>query len=363
MGIFIAGLSIAALALGACLTSCSASSGTEGTGGASNEAPSQTRTVVDMQGNNVEVPHVINNAFDGYPVNVGVIAMLGAADTMEYGLPRLQSANWAWLRELAPNIADLKSIGDDAKASAEEVLSINPDVVIVSNKDTAAEYLEAGLKVFTVTSKNVDEFLESVKKTGELFGESTANKADEFVSYYKSNIEFVQNRIASIPEDERPTVYYVGGTTAYKTSISGNGIEFITNAGGRFALSASDLGESKEVTAEQLLAANPDVIIVGTNNRAKGYASLMEDSALSSLSTIQNGLVYKTPQGTLPWDTFGPEQSMAVLWMAKTLYPDLFSDIDLVAEMKSFYEKFYGYELSDETAELMLNGVMGPDSK
>lgn len=116
------------------------------------------------------------------------------------------------------------------------------------------------------------------------------------------------------------------------------------------------------MTAEQLLAVDPDVIIVGTNNRAAGYESLMSDSALTSLSAIQSGSVYTTPQGTLPWDTFGPEQSMAVLWMAKTLYPDRFEDVDLVAEMKEFYQTFYDYELSDEYAQLMLDGVMGPDA-
>ncbi len=171
-------------------------------------------------------------------------------------------------------------------------------------------------------------------------------------------------RIADIPEDERPTVYYVGGTTAYSTRIAGNGIEFVTNAGGVFALTEEEMGGStttSEVTAEQLLAADPDVIIVGTNNRAAGYESLMSDEALTGLSAIQNGQVYTTPQGTLPWDTYGPEQSMAVLWMAKTLYPDLFEDIDLVEEMKEFYQTFYGYELSDEYAQMMLDGVMGPD--
>ena len=323
---------------------------------------STTRVVVDMQGNEVEVPSDITNAFNGYPVNCGIMSMLGASDTEQYYLPRLMSDNWEWLRELDPSIEGKPTIGDDAIASAEEVLTIDPDVVLLANDDTAATYREAGITPFMVNAKTTDEFLESVVKTGALFGDDAESKAQEFADYYQENIDFVQERIADIPESERPSVYYIGGTTAYDTKIKGNGIEFVTNAGGVFALSQDDLGENKQVTPEQLLTADPDVIIVGTNNRAKGYESIMGEEALASLAAVQGDAVYKTPQGTLPWDTYGPEQSMAVLWMAKTLYPDRFEDVDLKQTMKDFYKKFYDYELSDEYAELMLAGEMGPSA-
>ena len=325
-------------------------------------AADDTRVVEDMLGNQIEVPAELGNVFNGYPVNCGIVSMLGASDAMPYYLPRLMSPNWAWLRELDPSIAGKPTIGEDAMASAEEVLGIDPDVVILSNKDTAATYTEAGIPVFSVNAATTDDFLKAVVKTGELFGEEYAQKAQDFADYYQANIDLVAERVAAIPEEDRLTVYYVYGKTPYNTSIKGNGCEFVTNAGGVFALTPDDLGDSKEVTAEQLLAADPDVIIVGTNNRSAGYEALMSDEALTSLSAIKNGQVYKTPQGTLPWDTYGPEQSMAVLWMAKTLYPEQFEDIDLVQTMKDFYERFYGYELSDEYAELMLQGVMGPDA-
>ncbi len=353
--------SLGAVAAGLLLAGALAFSGIAGAQASASEATGDegTRIVEDMKGNQVEVPATITNLFDAYPVNCGIVSMLGGSDAIQYYLPRLQSANWAWLRELDPTIADKPTIGEDANASAEEVLKIDPDIVVISNENTAATYQEAGIEVFMVTASNTEEFLTAVEKTGELLGEEEAEKAREYTEYYRSNIELVQSRIADIPEDERPTVYYVAGKTAYSTGIS---YEFTVNAGGRWALTAEDLGDAKKVTPEQLIAVDPDVIVVGTNNRAAGYEALMSDEALTGLSAIQNGAVYKTPQGTLPWDTYGPEQAMMVLWMAKTLYPDRFEDIDLKQEMKDFYERFYGYELSDEYAELMLQGVMGPEA-
>ena len=41
------------------------------------------------------------------------------------------------------------------------------------------------------------------------------------------------------------------------------------------------------------------------------------------------------------------EIPLAVLWTAKTLYPDLFADIDLAAETKNFYHQFFDCDLSD----------------
>ena len=41
---------------------------------------------------------------------------------------------------------------------------------------------------------------------------------------------------------------------------------------------------------------------------------------------------------------------ITLLWMAKTIYPELFSDIDVTAEAKAYYKTVYGVELSDEQA-------------
>ena len=44
---------------------------------------------------------------------------------------------------------------------------------------------------------------------------------------------------------------------------------------------------------------------------------------------------------------------MTLLWMAKTLYPDLFEDIDLNQEVKDYYMEIYGVTLTDEDVEAM----------
>lgn len=327
------------------------------------QAEPTKRTVVDMDGVAVTVPQEIKSFFNGFPVSNGFMALLGVSEAQSHYLPRMGTASWGWLHVFNPLILQRPTIGTDAMASAEEVLTINPDVIIMANKDTAEAYRAAGLEVFSVRTVTTETFLQSIVLTGELFGGAAAERAESYVRYYQENIDLAAERLGTLAPEDRPTVYYVSGATALNTAVSGNGREFVTNAGGRYAAEAllPNPGNA-EITAEQLLSLDPDYIIVGTNNRAAGFADLMASPALAGLSAIKSGHVYKTPQGTLPWDTYGPEQAMAVLWMGKILHPDLFADIDLKLVMKDFYKRFFDYELRDDYADEMLSGLMAPAS-
>ena len=47
------------------------------------------------------------------------------------------------------------------------------------------------------------------------------------------------------------------------------------------------------------------------------------------------------------------DMPVTLLWVAKTIYPDLFSDIDTDAEVKDFYQRIYGVTLTDEQVAAM----------
>ena len=322
-----------------------------------------TRTVTDMDGLEMEVPYTITSYFNAYPVSNGVMVLLGTQEAQNYYLERMIGTNWGWLQEFNPLIKQKTIIGTDANATVEEVLNTDAQVVIISNKTTAASYREAGITVYSVSAGNtIEGFWKSLQVTADLFGGDAIDKANAYIEYAKELKEMVEKRVASIPEDQRPTVYYIsGGKTPYNTTKGGNyAEEYIAIGGGK--LCTAGIIEGNTVTAEQLIELDPDYIIVGTNNRNPAYDALMADEALVGLSAIQNNKVYKTPQGTLPWDTLGPEIAMMPVFVGKTLHPELFEDIDLKTLMTEFYKKFYNYDLSDEYANLMLAGYMGPNN-
>ncbi|MBR5429324.1 MAG: Fe3+-citrate ABC transporter substrate-binding protein, partial [Firmicutes bacterium] len=68
----------------------------------------------------------------------------------------------------------------------------------------------------------------------------------------------------------------------------------------------------------------------------------------SGVSAVADKKVYKMPLGMYRSYTPGVDTPMTLLWLAQTVYPDLFSDIDLTAEVKDYYQNVFSVELTDE---------------
>jgi iron complex transport system substrate-binding protein len=74
------------------------------------------------------------------------------------------------------------------------------------------------------------------------------------------------------------------------------------------------------------------------------------------VSAVKNGRVYVNGGGLMHWD-YGSEGILLMEYMAKTLHPDLFTDLDMKTEVKEFYLKFYNYSLTDEQADRILRSL------
>ena len=66
--------------------------------------------------------------------------------------------------------------------------------------------------------------------------------------------------------------------------------------------------------------------------------------------------VFQIPIGLSRWGhPTSIETPLAILWLAELLYPEQF-DIDVRAEMNTFYQEFYSYNLTDEEADDIISG-------
>ena len=108
---------------------------------------------------------------------------------------------------------------------------------------------------------------------------------------------------------------------------------------------------SVEVNMEQVYAWNPDTIIV-TNFTAAQPEDLMNNTIgnydWSTVAAIQNGRVFKMPLGMYRSYTPGADTPVTLLWLAKSVYPELFEDIDITERARSYYKDVFGVELTDE---------------
>jgi len=105
---------------------------------------------------------------------------------------------------------------------------------------------------------------------------------------------------------------------------------------------------------EQILLWDPDVILVNQD----GVADYILDSPQwQTLKSVKANKVYQLPNGVSRWGhPGGIETPLAIVWTAKTLYPDRFANVDLKEITAEFYGDFFNYKLSPDDIKQILSG-------
>ena len=109
---------------------------------------------------------------------------------------------------------------------------------------------------------------------------------------------------------------------------------------------------------EQVYEWDPDVVYITNFTPTQPediYNNAIGGDDWSSVKAVIDQRVYKMPLGSYRSYTPGTDTPMTLLWMAKTMYPDLFADIDMNQEVKDYYMEIYGVELEDADVVAMYN--------
>lgn len=263
-----------------------------------------------------------------------------------------------WFRQVYPDITKVPApVAANNDLNMEALLATEPDVVLVSNKKQAEAVRQAGLTAVRVGFSDMNGLMQTVNLTAEVLGTQGAyERAQKYNAYMQKNLKLIEERLKDLPDSERPKVMHIGSGTKVQ-NVSGSGIvidEWIKIAGGRNV--AADQKGMKDVSMEQITAYAPEVIIIGGDASAKGVQTIKSDAAWKDVPAVKNDKVIRNPYGTFNWDRYSTEGALQVLWAGKTLHPELFTDIDLVKETQEFYSTFYGYNLTEDEAQRIING-------
>ena len=242
-------------------------------------------------------------------------------------------------------------------AEAEKILSCNPDIVISEFEDVDkgnALQEQLGVPVITLKagSKGVfdDAFAGSMELLGKIFGKE--EKAAALVEYVKDQQNQITERVASIPEEEKPSVYICGlgnwGTTDHLTTAE-NYVSFEI-AGVKNVLSGTGLQGIGPIEEEKFveLGQSMDIMIVDAaaiKNIKPLYAE--DPTMFDTCKAWQEGQVYLELAYNAYYTNF--EIALANTWfIAKTVYPELFEDINMTEKMNEITNQFLGQELAEE---------------
>ena len=273
--------------------------------------------------------------------------------------------------EKFPEAADLPFLGNltDGTLQTETVVTLDPDVLIltIGNKAAADEVnLEEmlsgiGVKIVYVDFREhiIDNTVPSLHILGQLFGKE--ERAQEVADFWQSKMDAIAKVIAD-NNPQRPDVfmYRAAGLVECCGTFGPDNFGLMVELAGGNNLGSDFLpGYTGSINPEQVIASNPDLIVVTgsdwTNSaNAEGFvsvgpgtadgadvsrevlASLVEAPAFTGSSAVAEGDVHAI------WHQFyaSPYQFVAIEAMAKWFHPDLFADVDPDATFKEFYDRF-----------------------
>ncbi len=242
-------------------------------------------------------------------------------------------------------------------AEAEKILSCNPDIVISEYEDAdKANALQEQLGVPVITlkagSKGVfDEvFAGSMTLLGKIFGKE--EKAATLNKFIADETAAIQAKVADIADADKPSVYICGlgnwGTTNHLMTAE-NYVSF-TIAGVKNVVSGlgnQGVGAIEEEMFVEL-GDKMDIIIMdaaAVKNIKPLYAE--DNTMFDTCKAWQNGEVYLEMAYNAYYTNY--EIALANTWfIAKTVYPEAFADVDMTAKTNEITKVFLGEELAEE---------------
>jgi iron complex transport system substrate-binding protein len=329
--------------------------------GAGQAAPAAgTHTITDSTGTAVTLPDTVSRIADAWPAHNEVVQMLGAGDRIVATVLTHQST--PWLYTVQPSLDNAATVFTTSTVSTEKLIQARPDVLF-SDKSTqiGASTSELGIPTVQLGFQTYDDLKKMVSTTADVLGADARAQAQAYTSYLDDKLTAVTTATSSIPEAQRPSVLHIYSLDPLVVDGTGSIIDaWITAAGGRNAAQVE--GNARPVSTEQVSQWDPDVIIlassafVGNDTGAQTLQKLTDDPFWSRMDAVRDHKAYINPTGGWHWDRYGIEEALQIQWAAKTLHPELFPDLDMAAETKSFYSRFLHFTLTDDQANRIIAG-------
>lgn len=327
----------------------------------------ETREITDMAGRKVTVPTAenIESVFSAGPVAAIFLYMVVPDKLLgwNYELNDVEKSI------ILDKYQDLPNFGMGDAVNYEAVIAANPTIAINSGKindamvsdcDALSESL--GIPVVAVDNE-LNNSAEAFRFMGELLG--VEDHAEELAQYAEQVFTDI-NALSDIPEEKKVSVYFGNGEDSLETAPRGSQHAQILDAINAVNVADLELGDGSrvQISAEQLLAWDPDVIVVNGEPKADKSGNSAAEDILSnpdyaSLKAVQDQKVYGTPNAPFSWvdRPAGPNRLIGMRWFSALIYPE-YIKCDINEEIHKFFDLFYHVDLSDEQLENVLKGTL-----
>ncbi len=212
---------------------------------------------------------------------------------------------------------EIDSVGSIYEPDIETIVSLEPDLVIVSthfDEENTEKLQELDIPVITLYEEaEMEGVYDMITTLGEVMNRNEA--AADCVAEMQTMITEVEETVAG---QEEPTAYYVVGFGEYGDFTAGGD----TFTGQMLEMAGAD-NIAKDVsgwsmTTEEIIEADPEIIIMADYM----LDEFMTTSPYSELTAVKEGCVYTIDNNLL--ERQGYRNAEGIREIAKICYPDLF---------------------------------------
>ncbi|MBB4200008.1 iron complex transport system substrate-binding protein [Rhodoblastus sphagnicola] len=315
-------------------------------------ASADERIVTDMRDRPVAIPAQVTRAIGTGGAVDAWFLLLGAQDKLVATSTTITKN--PWFAKFYPRIRQLPTPISSNDINIEDLTARQPQVAILLSGMASIDKIErAGIPTVVLERRNAEELMRAVSIAADVLGPAEREAAARFCAYYRANIAKVSARVGTISPERRTRVYYAGGAalaTEGKNTLVSSWIEL---AGGRNVAEAAGVnGMSGKVSMEDVIAADPEVIVTLTPTVRD---EILSDASWRSIAAVREGRVHVNPKSAYSWGVRSAEEAIQVLWAATIIHPELFGDIDMVAETRAFHAAFFKVALGDADIRHILN--------
>jgi iron complex transport system substrate-binding protein len=338
----------------------------------------ETREMTDLAGRKVVIPIDPQRIAAMTGPSYEMVFMLGGQNRIVMTKSG-HTTNYPVALLTNPDLANYEGIGANPSSSVniEEYLKREIDLVIYYLNDNELEKFEAAqipTVVLTLTTSVFDS-LEDVKNMtldeyiynstaavgllADIFGANAIAEYEDWKKYNEEKIHMLYERTQDLTDDQLRTVYW--GNTWGENILASYPLRsryYEIRLCGGLLLGPEAGGNFPEITAEQLFSWDPEIILVDNHGN---YPELVikdmnkEGSKWAYLQAVQNQQLHRIPAGVFFLDK-GTTTTLMLIWLATIIQPELFSDINIIDEIKYYYKEFYEFDLTDEQAQKIIDG-------
>ena len=282
-------------------------------------APSPTPiTLTDGLGRSVTLAGPAQRIVSLAPSNTEILFAIEAGDRL---VARDDYSDYPAEAKNVPSIGNLYP-----KVNTEAVVALKPDLVLaagVTNPEDVKTLADLGLTVYA-TKKDADlnDIFRDILAVGKLTGHSA--QAEKLIGDLQARVKAVTNKVSGVTQ--KPVVFYeFDATEPSKPWTAGPGSfvdGLITLAGGTNAGEVCK-ADYCQISLEQLVAQNPDIIVLGSATYGGQTPELVAKRAgWKDIKAVRNSAVYPFDDNLVSRP--GPRVVDGLESLAKLFHPELF---------------------------------------